>query len=158
MASTDSSHQPSQDSNAPKNDSDSGSSSQTQSPTFGNINISGAISDSNLLTFTQAGGDINLDQSRQSGVTQTSDMEVALEALQHLKQQVSETTALNPVQKSMANAPLDMLETELKKSEPDKGLIEQAISCLKQGLEGVETLAEPAMKVASLVAKAWLIL
>jgi hypothetical protein len=123
-----------------------------QSQTIGNITISG---NSNAFTNVQAGNDVTLDQSQGSTQSQTSDLEAALTAIAELKQAIATTDALNRVEKATAEVPVSMLEDELQKPQPDKGLIDQAIEALQTGLNGVVTLAGPVTQVATLVAKAW---
>ena len=45
------------------------------------------------------------------------------------------------------------LEEELQKPEPDPTFVESTVATIKKGLEGVMTLAEPTIKVASFIAK-----
>jgi tellurite resistance protein len=130
-----------------------------QSQSIGKISIGGNVSGSNLFNFNQnqATGNARINQTQSSDTIPSSELQAALAAVQQLKQEIQTATALNPVQKTMVQAPTEMLETELQKPEPDKNLIEQTIEALKQGLQGVETLAEPVMRVAALVAKAMIL-
>ncbi|MFZ4677282.1 MAG: hypothetical protein ACOYM4_16590, partial [Nodosilinea sp.] len=57
-----------------------------------------------------------------------------------------------------AKVPIATVAEELKKDKPDKDLIDQSVEALRKGLAGVETLAEPVMRVAALVAKAVVLL
>jgi hypothetical protein len=131
-------------------------SSQTQSPTFGNISINGSTSNSNLFTLNQSGGDIYSDQSRKTLVAVNTDLQAALELLQQLKQEVGATPMLEADDKAETQARIKVLEDELNKPEPKKDLIDRVVTKLKKGLEGVETLAGPVMRVAALVAQAGL--
>jgi len=85
----------------------------------------------------------------------TGSYQELLAALEHLKQKIRTAQVLDPLQKVGAEAGIEQIEIETKKQEPNKGLIAHTVSALKQGLEGVQDLAEPVMTVASLVAKAW---
>jgi lipopolysaccharide biosynthesis regulator YciM len=86
------------------------------------------------------------------------DLQAITEAIADLKQAIARHPELNQVEKQTAAVPLNTLEEELQKPEPDKGLIDQAVAALKKGLDGVQVLAEPVMQVSSLVAKAWFLL
>jgi len=125
-----------------------------QSQSFGNITISGS---GNAFAANQAGGNIDSSQTTNPSNLQNADLQTLLEALKQLKQDILATDALNPIEKATAEVPVNMLEAELKKPQPDKSLIDQAIASLKKGLAGVEALAEPVIRVASLVAKVWMV-
>lgn len=81
-----------------------------------------------------------------------------LQALEELRQSIATNPELNEIQKATAVVPLEAATGELKKEQPDKTFVGQAIATLKKGLEGVQTLAEPTIKVAELLAKAWVVL
>ncbi|MGB3200960.1 MAG: hypothetical protein WBA99_08655 [Nodosilinea sp.] len=85
------------------------------------------------------------------------ELQVVVAAIAELKQAIA-TSELNAIEKQTAAVPLNTLEDELQKPEPDKGLIDQAVTALKKGLDGVQVLAEPVSKVSALVAKAWFVL
>ncbi|WP_413168063.1 hypothetical protein ACL6C3_15220 [Capilliphycus salinus ALCB114379] len=70
--------------------------------------------------------------------------------------EIAQTEALNPVEKASVEVPIKIIETELQKPQPNKTSIDQAVALLKKGLESVETLAEPVMKVAAILAKVWM--
>jgi hypothetical protein len=129
------------------------SSARTPSQSFGNINSSGKKNPFNAINSNK--GDINIDQSYNQTIGQNSKIEVVLNQLQQLKQEIAITNALKSIQKKQVVLPIEMIETELNKSQPDKSLIDEAVEALKQGLEGVETLAKPVMKVAEILATAW---
>jgi hypothetical protein len=126
-----------------------------KSQSFGNITISGNSGThyQGFQAFNTVDSEVNLDQSYTQTVGENSKLETALNELQKLKQEIASTNALNSIQKKQAEFPVEMIETELKKPQPDKGLIDEAVEALKKGLEGVETLAEPVMKVAEILAK-----
>lgn len=136
--------------------SDSSTNGQSQSNTVRGINMSGG---SNALNFSpvqnQGRGDIDIAPNITQISVQNLEAKEAMEALAHLKQEIRQNAELNPLVKDGAKMQVEQLEEELKKPEPDKGLVQHIIATLKKGLEGVLTLAEPTMKVASLVAKAW---
>ncbi|EAW38987.1 CHAT domain-containing protein [Lyngbya sp. PCC 8106] len=125
-----------------------------KSQSIGDFNFSGS---NNYVAPANAGGDVNIDQSQNTQTLgQNPELEAALNELKKLKQEISATNALNSIQKKQAEFPVEMIETELKKPQPDKSLIDEAVEALKKGLEGVETLAEPVMKVAAILAKVWI--
>ena len=126
----------------------------SKSQSVGNISVSGG---SNAVSVVQSDGDVNLAQNTSQASVESIDLEAALEALATLRQDIVTTDALNPIQKSMAETPIKILESELQKSPPDKILLNQAVEALRKGLEGVIVLAEPVAKVMALVAKAWMI-
>lgn len=87
--------------------------------------------------------------------TTTQDL---LQALEALHQEVLKSSQLNTIEKATAKVPIATAAAELRKAQPDKSLVDQSVAALKKGLVGVETLAEPVMRVATLVAKAWVML
>ncbi|MEB3232273.1 MAG: hypothetical protein VKJ64_14785 [Leptolyngbyaceae bacterium] len=109
---------------------------------------------SQTLTTGTAGG----SASERPPASQSQDLAALVGAIAHLKQAIESSPELNLIEKQTVAVPLNTLAEELKQPEPDKGLIDQTIVALKKGLNGVQTLAEPVMKVSSLVAKAWLVL
>ncbi|MBE9136631.1 hypothetical protein IQ254_05345 [Nodosilinea sp. LEGE 07088] len=86
------------------------------------------------------------------------DSQAIIAAIADLKQAIAANAELNSAEKQTAAVPIQTLEEELQKPEPDKGLVDQAVTALKKGLDGVQVLAEPVRKVSSLVAKAWFVL
>lgn len=127
--------------------------SQRQSQTFGNVNIGGSGIAADFGQKQVIGGNMtspqNVVQAEGSGLQDVWSL------LTSLKQGIDNSSTLDPLQKAMADEQIKVIEVELKKTEPDKGLVSRTISTLKQGLEGVLTLAEPVVKVANLIAKAW---
>jgi hypothetical protein len=135
-------------------DSQKNSQSINRTQSIGDFNFSGS---NNYVAPANAGGDVNVDQSQHTQtIGQNTKLESALNELQKLKQKIAATNALNSIQKKQAEFPVEMIEIELKKPQPDKSLIDEAVEALKKGLEGVETLAEPVMKVAAILAKVWI--
>lgn len=130
--------------------------SMNNSQVFGNITIGGTNNPFNLMNYTS--GNIKIDQSHHTQtIGQNSNLEAALTELEKLKQEIAATNSLNSIQKKQAEFPVEMLETELKKPQPDKSLINEAVEALKKGLEGIETLAEPTMRVAKILVTIFLI-
>lgn len=124
-----------------------------QFPSFGNISISGNGAN---FAVSQAGGDVSLNQASTQTTGGSADLQTALAAIAQLKQAISTSPDLNPIEKATVEVPIKMLEAELQKPQPDKSMVDQAIAAVKKGLDGVITLAEPVAKVAALVAKAWI--
>lgn len=118
------------------------------------ININSGNSD---ITLNQIQADRvgSVSQSGIQATLQNADWQTALNALEKLKQDIETSNVLNLIEKKSLEVPLQTIEEELKKSKPDKSLVEQAIEVLKKGITGVAELAEPLMKLISLVAKIW---
>ncbi len=123
-----------------------------QSQSFGNVTISGGGTN---FAVTQAGGNVTLNQTSAQSSSGNADLQAALDAIAQLKQLISTSADLNPIERATVEVPAKMLEAELQKPQPDKSIVDQAIAALKKGLDGVVTLAEPVATVAALVAKAW---
>jgi uncharacterized membrane protein YdfJ with MMPL/SSD domain len=127
---------------------------QNQSQSFGNVNMESG----NAFSANVVGGNNNASQSNVQASVKNADLSEVLNILQQLKQDVGNNKALNKLEKTTVESTIQVVEEELKQPKPDKNLVDQAISSLKKGLEGVQSLAEPTMKVAELVAKAWLLI
>lgn len=117
--------------------------------------------------FQVSGSGVTVDMSQQQRVGHTTagahpgdadTTQALLQALSELQQQVLKAGSLNPIEKATAKVPIETMAAELKKEKPDKDLIDQSVEALRKGLAGVETLAEPVMRVAGLVAKAVVLL
>ncbi len=127
-----------------------------KSQSMSGVNITGS-SDIDLSQL-QADGGSQINQSKTQATLPKADLQEALELLQRLKQAIACHDTLNPLVKEGAEAKIQTIQKEVEKAQPDKDLVSQTISTLKKGLEGVEELAEPVNKVASLVAKAWMVI
>ena len=125
---------------------------KSQSQSFGNISMGSG----NAFAADQAGGDINSSQNNTQASVKNASLQEALDILQKLKQDVNQSDGLNKLQKTTIDGTIKVVEEEITKPQPDKSLFDQAIEGLKKGLE-VISLAEPVMKVADLVTKAWAI-
>ena len=123
-----------------------------QSQTFGNITLSGS---NNPLNAIQSAGNVNVTQTNTQTAGGNADLQAALDALAKLKEQVAATDGLSTFAKKDTESKIKMLEEELQKQKPDKSFVNEVVEALKQGLNGVLTLAEPMMQMATLVAKAW---
>lgn len=131
-----------------------GSSSQNRSMTVGgNFEVSGSGLSVDF-SQQQAGGSLHAPKIVEQAPSAPA-IKVLARELAALKAEIKRSSDLNPLQKKTAAAPINVLQEELQKSQPDKNLIDQAVASLKKGLTGVQSLAEPTMKVAALVAKAW---
>ncbi|MBE9049078.1 hypothetical protein IQ243_01375 [Nostocales cyanobacterium LEGE 11386] len=126
---------------------------QNQVNTVSGISMGGENNALNFSPVQNRDGNVTLSQSF---TQQTSPQkQQALASLTQLKQAIDESETLDPLMKAGATAQVAQVEAELKKPEPNQGIVGQAIASLKQGLEGIQTLAGPTLTVASLVAKAW---
>jgi folylpolyglutamate synthase/dihydropteroate synthase len=123
---------------------------RSQSQSFGNINMGKG----NTFTANQAGEEVNSSQSNIQASVQNDSLQQALDILQKLREDVSQSDVLNKLQKTTINGTIKVVEEEISKPQPDKSLLDQAIEALKKGVE-IISLAEPVMKVAGLVAGAW---
>ena len=124
-----------------------------QSQTFGNITFSGS---NNPLNAIQSTGNVNVTQTNTQTAGGNGDLQAALDALVKLKEQVAATNELSTFAKKDTESKIKMLEEELQKPKPDKSFVNEVVEALKQGLNGVLTLAGPMMQVATLVSKAWM--
>ncbi len=121
-------------------------------------NIQGAnITGSSNVEISQTRADrgASIPQPRTSVQTQNADLQEALRLLKKLKQDINNSNALNPIEKKQLEVPLQVVEEEIEKPQPNKSIVEQAIKTLKKGLEGILDLAVPVMKLADLITKAW---
>jgi len=132
--------------------------SQTRSMSVGRdfkVGGTGATVD---FSQVQTGGNQAIVTPGSAASTQVIELQAILDEFAGLKRAILQSDRLNPVQRATAEVPLQIVQTELQKPKPDRSLVGQAIATLKQGLEGIQSLAEPTLKVAELVAKAWLVL
>ena len=123
----------------------------SQSQSIGNVTISGS---NNPFNAIQASGNVTLNQSQTQTKAANPNLQAAVAALSQLKQAIALSTALDDTDKAMAAIPIQKLETELQKPQPDQAVTDKMIATLKKTLDGVAALAEPVTKVAMLVAKA----
>ncbi|MEM1393800.1 MAG: hypothetical protein AAGG00_11030 [Cyanobacteria bacterium P01_H01_bin.150] len=84
-----------------------------------------------------------------------NDLQEIFSILEQLKQDITKSNALNSIEKRSLEVPLETIEGELKKPNPDKSLVEESFDVLKKGLTGAASLAEPLTKLIPLVAKLW---
>lgn len=133
---------------------DTSSSGQSQSGSFGNVSISGS---SNAADFSQkqAGGNLSSTQQTVYNPAQIADLKEALSLLAEIRQRISTSTEINPLIKAGVESQVQQAEEEIQKPEPNRDLVSHTITTLKKGLEGVQTLAEPTIKIAALIARVW---
>ena len=132
----------------------SASSSQHQENTLSGISFSSG--NNNALNFSpiqNQGGNAETSYKLNQALDFGIDSQKLFEALAELKAKIYQDKTLNLSLKSSAEQQVDKLKEELKRTNPDPTLVERTVTLLKQGLEGVMTLSEPTVKVASLIAK-----
>jgi hypothetical protein len=127
-----------------------------KSQTMSGVSITGSSEID--LSQIQADQGSTVNQNKTQAKLQNTNLQEALIVLEKLKQAVAINSSLNPLLKEIADEKIQTIQKEVQKPQPDKSLVDQAITALKKGLVGVEELAEPVMKVASLVAKAWMVI
>jgi hypothetical protein len=128
---------------------------RTQSQSIGNVSING---NSNAFGANLVGGDATITQTSTQATVQNTTLQEVLSLLAKLKQDIAHSNRLNPIEKATIEVSIKMAEAELQKSQPDKSLVDQAIAAFRKGIAGIEELAEPVMRVSSLIAKAWAVL
>jgi hypothetical protein len=119
-----------------------------------------AITDSSYIDLSQVNAEngSSINQNKTQVALQNADLQEVLSVLEKLKQAVAADNSLNPLAKAAAQEKIQTIQKEAQKPQPNKSLVDQAITALKGGLEGVKELAGPVMKVASLVANAWTVI
>lgn len=122
-------------------------SSQSVNMKFRDVTLSGNQAAFNLQPSIASG-----DVSNSSVV---SPKEELLEHLQELQLLIQRSDELSELERIGAESQIEQTINEVRKDNPDKNLIGQTISALRQGLKGVQELAGPTAAVASIVAKAW---
>jgi hypothetical protein len=133
-----------------------GTASPAKSQNMGGVTITGSSEIDLNQIQAESGGSII--QSKTQAKLQNTDLKEALIVLESLMQAVTADNTLNPLAKEAVGEKIQTIQQEVQKPQPDKSLVDQAITALKTGLAGVEELAAPVMRVASLVAKAWIII
>lgn len=127
---------------------------ESHSQNMEGINIGSGNSGFNF-TQQEIGGGSSIIQSDTEINFKNIDLQEALSMLEQLKQNVITSNDLNPIEKKSLEVPIQTIEEELKKPNPNKNLVEQSFDVLKKGLIGAASLAEPLMKLIPLVAKLW---
>lgn len=122
-----------------------------QSQTIGSITISG---NSNAFSNVQAGGDVTLNQSQtQTRPITNPDVGAAIEALGSLKKAIAADTTIDDMEKDMVSLPIQKLEEELKKPQPNRSKVENMMAKLKKFLDGAVSIADPLAKLGTIVTK-----
>ncbi|WP_404785201.1 hypothetical protein [Altericista sp. CCNU0014] len=133
-----------------------GTAAPAKSQNIGGVTITGSSQID--LNQIQAESGSNIAQNQTQAKLQNTDLKEALMLLENLKQAVTADNTLNPLAKEVVAEKIQAIQQEVQKPQPDKSLVDRAIMALKKGLAGVEELADPVMRVASLVAKAWIVI
>ncbi len=124
----------------------------SQSQSIGNVTISGS---NNPFNAVQAGGSVTINQSpMQQAKVVNAELQAAITALAQLKQAIAANADIDDTEKAMVAIPMQKLETELQKPQPNSAVVAKVIATLKKTLEDVTALTEPLTKVATLVNKA----
>ncbi len=127
---------------------------QNQSNTLSGINFSGGANNAlNFAPVQNQGGNVNVESNFNQSYVVNPEVKKVLEDLSHLKKSIAESQEINPLLKEPVKLEVQKLEQELQKPKPDPTLVESTVATIKKGLEGVLTLAEPTVKIASFVAK-----
>ena len=135
-------------------DSKPTASGQSQSNTLSGINFSGGANNAlNFAPVQNQGGNVNVASNFNQSYVVNPEVKKVLEDLSQLKASIAESQEINPLLKEPVKMEVQKLEEELQKPEPNPTFVESTVATIKKGLEGVLTLAEPTVKIASLVAK-----
>ena len=128
--------------------------SQNQSNTLSGINFSGGANNAlNFAPVQNQGGNVNVESNFNQSYTINPEVKKVLEDLSQLKASIADSQEINPLLKEPVKLEVQKLEEELQKPKPDPSFVESTVATIKKGLEGVITLAEPTVKIASFVAK-----
>ena len=87
--------------------------------------------------------------------TNQNDLQEIVSILKQLKQDITTSNALNSIENKSLEIPLQTIEGELQKSNPDKSLVKQSFDVLNKGLTAAASLVEPLKKLISLADKLW---
>lgn len=119
-------------------------------------NLSGINAGGNFnYAPVQASGNVTSWSSFNKTKNEDTDFQKLFSLMEQLKQDINQSENLNPLLKAGAKEQVEKLKQELKKPEPNKGLIQQIINILKQGFEEFIGLAETTEKIVYLVATIW---
>lgn len=117
-----------------------------QSFSIGSISVSGS---NNPVNAIQASGDVAIHQNAQS-TAPGSRSQAALVAVEALKQAIAASGEVDETETEMVAIPLQKLEAELHKPQPDDRIVEKAIATIAKMLAGVETVSAAVDRVATL--------
>jgi hypothetical protein len=127
---------------------------QNQSNTLSGINFSGGTNNAlNFAPVQNQSGNVNVESNFNQSYVVNPEVKKVLEDLSQLKESIAESQEINPLLKEPVKLEVQKLEQELQKPKPDPTFVESTVATIKKGLEGVLTLAEPTVKIASFVAK-----
>jgi len=136
------------------NESSNTNAGQNQSNSVSNVSFDGG--ENNALNFSpvqNSGGNVDVSPNFSQTTSSSNDTEQLLQALQELKQGISEDPNLDALSKNGAQQEAEKLEQEAQKSQPDTSFVQKTVNTLQEGLQGIQTLAKPTQKVAQLVGK-----
>lgn len=131
------------------------SNDQMQSQSFGNVSIQGSA---NSMTVSQGGLDSEVSRQEKQVSMQNPELKEVVILLGKLREDILSSRDLNRLEKETARVSVNILEEEIEKDSLDKTFIDHTVESLHKGLKGVQSLAEPVMKVSSLIAKAWMVI
>ncbi len=130
-------------------------SGKSQSNTLSEVTFGSGNNALNFSPIQNEGGSVNLSPNFTQQTSTDADVQEVFKELVKLKQVIEQNKTINPLIKDGAKAQVEQLKQELQKPNPDPSFVSRSLVTLKQGLEGVASCADPAIKVASLVAKIW---
>ncbi len=135
-------------------ESKSAGTSQSQNNTLSGISFSGGANNAfNFAPVQNQGGNVNVTSNFNQSYASSPEVKQVLADLSQLKASIANSQEINPLLKEPVKLEVQKLEEELQKPEPNSKFIETTVATIKKGLEGVMTLAEPTVKIASFVAK-----
>ncbi|MEO0707923.1 MAG: hypothetical protein AAF050_19965 [Cyanobacteria bacterium J06649_5] len=123
----------------------------SQSQSIGNVTISGS---NNPFNAVQAGGDVTISQSQTQAKVSNPGLQAAIDAIAQLKQAIAANPDMDDTDKAMAAIPIQKLEAELQKPQPDPTVTSKMLATLKKALGNVVTLTDAVNKVTTLVTQA----
>lgn len=113
------------------------------------------IGNGNAGILLNQGDGNNFNQNSTLATLNNTEMQEALRLLSKLKQDIAASNELNLIEKKTLEVPIQTIEEELNKPNPDKSSVNEALEFLKKSLIGMAELAKPVLEIAPLVAKFW---
>ena len=113
------------------------------------------IGNGNAGILLNQGDGNNFNQNSTLATLNNTEMQEALRILSKLKQDIAASNELNLIEKKTLEVPIQTIEEELNKPNPDKSSVNEALEFLKKSLMGMAELAKPVLELAPLVAKFW---
>lgn len=118
-------------------------------------NIEGINIDSGNSNIEFNQNQVDRGSNNTQSSTETSlkniDLQEALSLLEQLKQNIITSNDLNPIEKKSLEVPIQTIEEELKKPNPNKNIVEQSFDVLKKYLIKVAPLAPLAQLLMILI-------